>query len=51
MPYLEVDQKAVQLLLAGAPVKELATGVQQGADQPQTEQVLRGIQGVVSTYR
>lgn len=44
-PYLEVDEETVELLLAGAAVEVLPAGVQQGADQPDPEQVLRGVQG------
>lgn len=43
--YLEVDEETVELLLAGAAVEVLPAGVQQGADQPDPEQVLRGVQG------
>lgn len=43
--YLEVDEEAVELLLAGAAVEVLPAGVQQGAHQADPEQVLRGVQG------
>lgn len=42
---LEVDEETVQLLLAGAAIEVLATGVKQGADQADTKQVLWRVQG------
>lgn len=41
---LEVDEEAVKLLLAGAAVEVLAAGVQQGAHQPDAEEVLGRVQ-------
>lgn len=41
---LEVDEEAVELLLAGAAVEVLAAGVQQGAHQPDAEEVLGRVQ-------
>lgn len=41
---LEVDEEAVELLLAGASVEVLAAGVQQCAHQPDAEEVLGGVQ-------
>lgn len=49
--YLEVDEETVELLLAGAAVEVLPAGVQQGADQPDPEQVLRGVQGAGAAVR
>lgn len=43
--YLEVDEEAVELPLAGAAVEVLAAGVEQRADHAQAEQVLGGVQG------
>lgn len=48
---LEVDEEAVELLLAGAAVKVLTAGVQEGADQPDAEQVLRRVQGTGAAVR
>lgn len=42
--HLEVNEEAVELLLAGAPIEVLSAGVQQGADQTDAEQVLRRVQ-------
>ena len=44
--YLKVSEEAVQLLLAGSLVKILAAGVQQHTHQPESQQVLGGVQEV-----
>lgn len=39
-PYLEVHQETIKPLFAVASVKEMATGVQESADQSNSEQVV-----------
>lgn len=41
---LKVDEETVQLPLAGASVKVLSTGIKQGTDQADAEQVLWRVQ-------
>ena len=41
---LEIDKEAVKLLLTGATVEVLATGLQQDTDETDTKQMLRRIQ-------